>query len=104
MSTIQNLKCFFSAVLAVIFITSCGGGGNLPESRPITSISGVAFDGAITNGLVTVYDYSSGSKGAKLASVNTDEFGKYALDLAIANRAVLLEVTGGQYVEEASGY
>ncbi|VAW85302.1 hypothetical protein MNBD_GAMMA16-134 [hydrothermal vent metagenome] len=103
MSTIQNLKCFFSAVLAVIFITSCGGGGNLPESRPITSISGVAFDGAITNGLVTVYDYSSGSKGAKLASVNTDEFGKYALDLAIANRAVLLEVTGGQYVEEASG-
>jgi len=102
MSTIQNFKYLFGASLVFIFIASCGGGGSLPESRPTTSISGIAFDGAIINGLITAYDYSSGSKGTELATVNTDEFGKYSLDLAIANKPVLLEVTGGRYVEEAS--
>ncbi len=102
MSTIQNVKYLFVASLVFILITSCGGGGSLPESRPATSISGVAFDAAIINGLVTVYDYSSGRKGAELATVNTDEFGKYSLDLATANKPILLEVTGGRYIEEAS--
>ncbi len=101
MKEIQNLKYLFSAIL--ILIMSCGGGGSLPESRPATSIKGVAFDAAIVNGLVTVYDYSTGNKGTKFNSGSTDEFGNFSVDLAIANQPLLLEIKGGQYEEEASG-
>ncbi|NOY71367.1 MAG: hypothetical protein GXP14_03175 [Gammaproteobacteria bacterium] len=103
MKEIQNLKYFFSAILILILITSCGGGGSLPESRPATSVEGVAFDAAIVNGLVTVYDYSTGNKGTKFNSGSTDEFGNFSVDLAIANQPLLLEIKGGQYEEEASG-
>ncbi len=97
------LILFFSLLL----ISGCGGGGAAGSSGPTGStipvgvVSGTSFDGLVINGTVKVYDYTTGSKGVLLAQATTDGQGLYSLSLQIESRPVLLELTGGYYVEEA---
>lgn len=96
--------------LAILFILSllsaCGGGaggagGATGSTIPVGAVSGTSFDGLIINGTVSVYDYTTGAKGALLAQATTDGKGLYGLSLQVESRPVLLELTGGYYVEEA---
>jgi len=86
-------------------LTACGGGGGnaLPSAVPSGTASGTALDGLILNGTVTVYDFSSGTKGAVLGQATTDSAtGAYSLSLQVESRPILLEITGGYYTEEAA--
>jgi hypothetical protein len=94
-----------------LVLAACGGGGGgagsacdtcpTGSSIPIGSVSGTTFDGRITNGTVTVYDFTTGAKGAQLAQATSDSSGLYSLSLQVETRPILLEVTGGYYAEEA---
>lgn len=93
----------------VLSLAACGGGGGnsacdtcqIGSSIPVGSISGVTFDGLINGGTVHVYDYSSGAKGALLAQATSDMSGRYSVSLQVETRPILLEMTGGNYIEEA---
>lgn len=93
---------FFVALLA-----SCGGGGggDLPPERTDRVISGVGFDGPIISGTVKIYDFSSGVKDEKelIGQGTTDERGRYRVTLRVGSRPILVEITGGRYIEEATG-
>jgi hypothetical protein len=97
------LILFFSLLL----LSGCGGGGAAGSSGPTGStipvgvVSGTSFDGLVINGTVKIYDYTTGSKGVLLAQATTDGQGLYSLSLQIESRPVLLELTGGYYIEEA---
>lgn len=99
----------YLALLVLVFLTACGGGGSSVCSTcptgstvPYGSVSGKAFDGLILNGTVSVYDFTSGTKGALLGQATTDSTtGLYSLSLQVESRPVLLELTGGYYIEEA---
>ncbi|MCH8500094.1 MAG: hypothetical protein LAT63_16595 [Marinobacter sp.] len=97
------LTCLaLSASLAVVGCNQGGGSSGVPEKRPSGTISGVAFDGLIINGDIRVYAWN-GRKGELLGSGRTNSQGEYSVTLdQVASQPVLIEVTGGRYVEEAS--
>lgn len=104
----KKLIAFF--VTGVLVLAGCGGGGatdgttgDLPDTRPSAVVSGTAFDGLIINGTVNIYDWSTGKKGALLASGQTDGQGLYSISISTPDKPILVEVTNGYYIEEASG-
>lgn len=92
-------------LLVLLLLAACGGGGGgagtTPPSIPIGSISGVAYGGLISNGTVSIYDYSSGSRGQIIAQTTTDGVGRYSASLQVESRPLLIEIMGGSYTEEA---
>jgi hypothetical protein len=74
-----------------------------PVVIPTGSVSGKAFDGLISNGTVSIYDFTTGAKGNVLGTATTDNAGLYSISLQITSRPVLIEITGGYYTEEATG-
>ena len=104
------LVCVFS--VGFITIVATGGGG---DSSPTSStgdgdtitglmISGLASKGLISGGTVNVYEVNDdGQKGDLLGSTTTDSAGAYSLDIGDYDGPVLVEVTGGTYIDEATG-
>ena len=93
-------------LISLVFLTACGGGagsGSSPTGStiPIGVISGTSFDGLIIGGTVSVYDFTTGAKGALLGQTTSDGNGLYSLSLQVESRPVLVEITGGYYIEEA---
>jgi len=93
-------------LISLVFLTACGGGagsGSSPTSStiPIGVVSGTSFDGLIIGGTVSVYDFTTGAKGALLGQTISDGNGLYSLSLQVESRPVLVEITGGYYIEEA---
>ena len=99
------MRNYIVLLFSLAFLTACGGGGGggstgpTGSTIPVGSVSGTAFDGLILNGTVSVYDFSTGAKGALLGQATTDGNGLYALSLQVESRPVLVEITGGYYVE-----
>ncbi len=89
-------------VLASSLLTACGGGGGV-ASAPVSTISGNATDGPINGGAVAVYAISHGAKGGILGSTTTDAAGNFALSLGSYSGSVMLQVSGGSYLDEATG-
>lgn len=101
----KYISCLFVISLGVL-LGSCGGGSgrsDLPPVRPVATVDGNAVDAVIVNGNVSVYSYSGGMKGAKLATSRTDKRGYYSLGLQAPSQPIVIEITGGRYTEEASG-
>ena len=100
----MNMRQLCLAMIASVLV-ACGGGGSgdLPPVRPSSTISGNAAAAEIQNGQVAVYALDQNGKGALLGSAVTDAQGFYSLDLQIQSQPVLIEISGGHYVEEASG-
>lgn len=104
------MRNYFILFFAALFLASCGGGAGdagacstcqTGSTIPVGTVSGTTFDGLIINGTVSVYDFSTGTKGALLGQATTDGLGLYSLSLQVESRPVLIEVGGGYYVEEA---
>ena len=103
------MRNYLILIFSLLIFSGCGGGsggaagsnGQTGSTIPVGSVSGTSFDGLVINGTVKVYDYTTGSKGALLAQATTDAMGLYNLSLQVESRPVLLELTGGYYVEEA---
>lgn len=108
-------------VLLIMALAACGGGDELPPEKPATQssasgagaetllatvsegVSGLAVDGPVANGLISIYSYIGGEKGEMLGSTTTDSTGAYALTFRAATQPLLIELSSGSYVEDASG-
>lgn len=88
-------------VLAVsLGLISCSKNESSPDVSP-TTITGIASDAIIVDGLVRVYHTSGGSS---LGSARTDINGNFELkNLKLNSGYYRFELTGGSYIEEASG-
>ncbi len=96
-----------SAVLVVatgLGLVACGGGGgggSSPGSPATVSLSGQAIKGPVIDGQVCAYTLSSPRQ--QIACAKTDSSANYQLQLPAGTGDVLLEVTGGSYIDEATG-
>lgn len=91
-----------SACIATMALSACGGGGN--ESAAGASgltLSGQAVKGPVSGGLVCAYTLQTPRQ--QIACATTDSKSNYQLQLPQGTGEVLLEVTGGSYVDEATG-
>ncbi len=96
-----------SAVLVVatgLGLVACGGGGgggSSPGSPATVSLSGQAIKGPVIDGQVCAYTLNSPRQ--QIACAKTDSSANYQLQLPAGTGDVLLEVTGGSYIDEATG-
>jgi len=98
----------FMVILNVftLIMTGCGssGGGGGGGTTGNTVISGIASKGLIKGGTVTIYALDeNGIKGNALGTAVTDDNGAYAIDLGSYIGNVLAEITGGHFIDEATG-
>jgi hypothetical protein len=76
-----------------------GSGGGMTSS----SVSGTVFNGLMTRATVTAYAIDNGVAGARIASVATDGNGNFTMPLGSYAGAVMLQMSGGTYADEATG-
>ena len=94
-------------------LTACGGGGGggggsgsvtPPPPPPVTgTVSGTAVKGPVNGGTMTAYALSNGAMGAKIASATTNADGTFSLAMGSYAGPVMLQMTGGTYMDEATG-
>lgn len=90
--------------LTAMLLSACPSDSvDVPPQRPAGAITGAAVDGVILDGDVGVYSFDAGTRGARLGGGKTDSDGRYGIDIVAPSGPVLIEVTGGTYIEEASG-
>lgn len=107
----KRIWVWLMAASVGVLLSACGGGGsstpdcaNCNQSMPGASISGLAVKGAISNGTVTAYAVTaSGTRGGDITSTTTSGSGHYTLSLGSYTGSVFLELTGGSYIDEATG-
>jgi hypothetical protein len=87
----------------------CGGGGGGSATNPggTTSangmVSGTAVKGPISGGTVTAYAITNGTMGMQLASGTTDSQGHFNISIDEYTGSIMLQMSGGTYVDEATG-
>jgi len=67
------------------------------------TLSGTVFNGPVSKATVKAYAINNGVMGAQIASVATDGQGNYTLPLGSYTGAVMLQMSGGVYTDEATG-
>lgn len=102
----RQLTLWISAAAAAITLAACGGGGDsTPATATATStststtITGNAVKGPVNGATVTIKNAAS---GAVLVTTTTSVTGAYSVATAFAGD-VIVEVSGGSYIDEASG-
>lgn len=99
-------------ILGAVLVTlqlaaACGGGGD-------TVVAGVGsggtgfLAGAVTKGpvggtTVIAYGIAAGQAGAQVGSATTDANGKFSMSIGSYTGPVMLQASGGNYTDEASG-
>lgn len=101
----------YSVLLLIILLSGCGGGssdsgdagGGMAPERPEGVIEGRVFLDAVKDSSVIVYDFTGGAKGTELGRTTTNNKGDYSLRVRSDDVDILVEATGGSYVEESTG-
>ena len=89
----------------------CGGGGS-SATTPIGTggttgsngmINGTAVKGPVNGGTVMAYAINNGTMGTQLASGTTDAQGNFSISIGDYSGPVMLQMSGGTYIDEATG-
>jgi hypothetical protein len=110
----QKLKVMLALTLLIgsmSILFGCGGGGSsvtTPEGPGGTTgangmISGTAVKGPISGGTVTAFAVANGTMGMQLASGITDSRGNFNISIGDYAGPIMLQMSGGTYVDEATG-
>jgi len=99
----------FTVSLAVLSLLSgCGSGGGSGTSPAVQggsggTIQGMAVKGPVSNALVTAYGITNGAMAAQVASGKTDDKGSFSLSIGDYSGPLMLQMSGGAYIDEATG-
>jgi hypothetical protein len=84
-----------------------GSNGQLPgvggTTSPQGTMSGTAFMGTVTSGTVTAYSVASGTMGPMVGSSTVDATGNFSIPLGAYAGTVMLQVSGGTFMDPANG-
>lgn len=90
--------------LSLLALYGCGGGGGGGSAPVATVVSGVASKGPISGGTIRVFAIQNGVVNpAPLGSGITGTDGSYAVNIGTYTGPVLVDITGGNYTDEATG-
>jgi hypothetical protein len=96
------------ATTIVLVLAGCGGGGSglsgggsPPPAQGV--ITGTVVKGPVSGASVTAYAISNGTMGARIASATTDAQGAFRLATGSHAGPVMLQASGGTYMDEAIG-
>lgn len=99
----MTYKClYFLLAIPLLWGCSFDDATELPAERPLGTINGNVVDGLITGAHVSIYSFNNGERGIKLGDANTDTSGAYSVEIQSRTQPILIEVSGGSYIEEAT--
>ena len=75
-----------------------GGGSAAPGM-----VGGKAFMGRVTGGTVTAYAVSAGTMGPQLGTGSVDSSGTFSIPVGTYAGTIMLQMTGGSFMDEATG-
>jgi hypothetical protein len=92
--------------MSILF--GCGGGGSTSTTPAGTTgthgmISGTAVKGPISGATASAYAVINGNMGMQLASGTTDSQGNFNMSVGDYAGAVMIQISGGTYLDEATG-
>lgn len=107
MSTRHKLNKYLAlsclGIFAVI-LAGCGSSGGDPEQSLNGLITGSAIKGPVKNADISAFSINmDGMKGDLIGSAHTDSEGSFSIMVGDHSGPVLLEMSGGQYTDEATG-
>lgn len=79
-----------------------GGGGGTPPAGSGT-ITGTAFTGGMRSGTVAAYGVSGGMMATPLGTSSVDASGNFSIPIGAYAGTVMLRLTGGTFIDEATG-
>jgi len=89
---------------AALILSSCGGGGGGTAAGMNGSISGNVTKGPVGGATVTAYAINgNGTMGSMIGSAVTDSAGNFNMSTGSHSGPVMLQMSGGNYKDEASG-
>jgi hypothetical protein len=92
--------CLASLILLVL--AGCGGGADM--SVPASGVvSGTVTKGPIGNASVSAFGIGNGQMSGLIGSATTDVNGNFTMTVGGYAGAVMLQVGGGSYIDEATG-
>lgn len=88
----SQLSIVGSVSAFLLVLAGCGGGGS--SSTTTTTLTGNAAKGYIANGLVEVFEVSSGVEGTRaIASGTTDASGDFSISVPVTTNPVVIKVS-----------
>ena len=104
----SKVLLLYSIFIVFAVLAACNSGSDDPTSSDDPTVgdvlSGTASKGPIAGGSITVYALDAeGKRGDVLGTTMTAADGSYSLDLGNYTGPILVELTGGNYIDEASG-
>ncbi|SNB46283.1 hypothetical protein [Geobacter sp. DSM 9736] len=109
----MNMRLILNILVCLSLATlfGCGGGGGAassgsPSPEASTVVAGKAVKGPIGGGTVSIYAVSNGTvdRSAPLGTFGpTPASGAYSIDIGSYTGPVLVEIVGGNYIDEATG-
>lgn len=97
-----------SLLLAALAVGGCGGGSGGDSTVPALmgnagTISGNVVKGPVSGASVSAFRVVNGVTGSLLASATTDAQGGFTMAMGDYAGPVMLQASGGSYVDEATG-
>ncbi|MFO0754288.1 MAG: hypothetical protein U0411_13320 [Thermodesulfovibrionales bacterium] len=101
----RGIFAFITALVAGISLVSCGGGGGgtSGSTSSDTVISGVVSKGPVNGATVNGYAIENGAKGRQMGTATTGQDGSFSMNMGSYSGPMLLEASGGSYMDEATG-
>jgi hypothetical protein len=95
------------ADMQAVMTQLAGSNGQLPGAggtvSPHGTVSGTAFMGAMSAGTVTAYSVANGTMGPMLGTSTVDATGNFAISLGAYAGTVMLQASGGSFMDPANG-
>lgn len=100
-----NLILILLTISLAMFVGCGGGGGTSETTTPGTgTVSGTATKGPVSGATVTAFSMNSnGTKGGQIGTAVTDAQGNYSMNVGNHSGSLMLQMTGGSYIDEATG-
>jgi hypothetical protein len=101
--TIMMALILFVGSLSLL--SGCGGGGSSATTPAGTNgmISGTAVKGPVAGATVTAYGITNDVMGTQVATGTTDLMGNFNISIGDYTGPVMLQMSGGTYIDEATG-
>jgi hypothetical protein len=108
MASSQNRSGVTAATLQQLINQLNGSSGQMmgggTDSIVDGSMSGKVFNGAMSAGTVVAYAVNNGSRGAQIATAAIDSQGSFMMSLGTYAGPVMLQVSNGSFMDEATGH
>ncbi len=101
-----RIRTMAAMVASLTLLAACGGGGSSDAgvgSGGTGYISGDVTKGPVGSATVTAHAISGGLAGAQIGTATTDANGNFTISIGSYAGAVMLQVSGGSYNDEATG-